>query len=597
MMKSYLFCLFLMNGIWGFPKQNANVQHIKPLSGVVDTLKSSWWKKAKFGMFIHWGVYSVPAGLYNGQDVSVHTSPVDTYGSGEWMMHNLKVPVATYKEYAKQFNPTAYDPEQWVLMAKAAGMKYIVITTKHHDGFALFDTKYSDWNVVKATPYGKDLIRPLADACRKYGMKIGFYYSQANDWVNRGGAAEGGHWDRPAQDGSMDEYIDKVAEPQVREILTNYGDVAELWWDIPTDMSPGRAAKFLPALQLQPNMLTNDRLDVNYSQGDFKTSEQGINASDGLWEACMTMNESWGFTKNDHNWKSSQKLIRNLIEITSLGGNYLLNVGPEASGKFPQPIIDRLKDIGAWMKVNGEAIYETTASPFKMPFTALPWGRATMKTTNNGNSILYLHVYNWPSDGKLLIPGLTNDITSATLLANGAILKSTKQNNSIGIDVPKSPLDEIATVIRLELKGPIQLVPYIPSAEKDGSILLYPAFAQLKAPKKGSKIAIESDGGDQNLGYWTNPSASASWQVQVDKKGTYQVTAQVATQSNANAIKFSLGDRTLKTQLPNTGDYGSYKTVALGTLLIDKVGVNTFTLTADPNGWDAVNVRKIILKP
>jgi alpha-L-fucosidase len=183
-----------------------------------------------------------------------------------------------------------------VQTAKAAGVKYIVITTKHHDGFAMFDSKASDWNIVKRTPYGKDVIKMLADACRKYGMKLGFYYSQANDWNNPGGAAAGGHWDKK-QDGSFDEYLDKVAIPQVKEILTNYGDVAELWWDVPTDMTKERAAKITPLLDKYPNIITNNRLGGGV-QGDLETPEQYIPAT-GIpgryWEACMTMNDTWGF--------------------------------------------------------------------------------------------------------------------------------------------------------------------------------------------------------------------------------------------------------------------------------------------------------------
>jgi len=246
--------------------------------------KMAWWRDARFGMFIHWGVYSVPAGRYEGKEIP---------GLGEWIMHDAKIPRATYQQFAGQFNPVQYDPDAWVRLAKEAGVKYIVITSKHHDGFALFDSKASDWNVVKATPYGKDLLKPLADACRKYGMKLGFYYSQANDWNNPGGAAAGGHWDS-TQNGSMDEYIRKVAVPQVKEILTQYGDIAEIWWDVPTGMTKARADQFLPLLALQPGIVSNNRLGEGF-KGDIETPEQYIPAT-GIpgrdWETCMTMNET-----------------------------------------------------------------------------------------------------------------------------------------------------------------------------------------------------------------------------------------------------------------------------------------------------------------
>ncbi|MCS6861524.1 MAG: alpha-L-fucosidase, partial [Abditibacteriales bacterium] len=274
--------------------------------------RMKWWREARFGLFIHWGVYAVPAGVYKGQHVP---------GLGEWIMHHARIPVAEYKQFAKQFNPTKYNPEEWVLLAKEAGMKYIVITSKHHDGFALFDSKVTDWDVVDATPYGKDLLKPLAEACRKHGIKLGFYYSQAQDWNHPGGAAAGGHWDK-AQEGDMDEYLRKIAVPQVREILTNYGPVAILWWDTPVDMTKERADMLFPLTRLQPGIITNNRLGGGY-RGDTETPEQYIPATGYPggrdFEVCMTMNDTWGYKRDDHNWKSTETLIRNLVDIASKG--------------------------------------------------------------------------------------------------------------------------------------------------------------------------------------------------------------------------------------------------------------------------------------
>ncbi|TDQ11624.1 alpha-L-fucosidase [Pedobacter metabolipauper] len=566
-----------------FSKDQPAKAKLLPVHAKVDTSRTAWWQKARFGMFIHWGVYTVPAGLYQGKNIP---------GLGEWIMHDANIPVAVYKEYAKQFNPTEYDPEKWVLMAKSAGMKYIVITTKHHDGFALFDSKASDWNVVKATPYGKDLIRPLADACRKYGMKLGFYYSQANDWGNKGGAAARGHWD-DAQKGSMDEYIDRVAIPQVREILTNYGDVAELWWDVPTDMTKERAAKFLPLLALQPNIITNDRLGGDV-KGDLFTPEQYIPATgiSGLWETCMTINNTWGFKVNDHSWKPAKQLIRNLIETASKGGNYLLNVGPETSGKFPQPIVERLEAIGKWMKVNSESIYETTPGPFKV----LPWGRATSKTGTNGTTILYLHVYNWPEDGKLLIPGLNNTIVSAKLLANGNTLKTSKADDGVLVSVPAVGLDDNATVIKITIKGKADVSPFIQSPAADGSIALVPGLADLHTEKGGESIRPEG-GNEQNLGFWTDAKSYVSWQFQVKKPGNYVIETWVATPASSTTLKLSVDKETIQKEITNTGGYNEYRKISLGTIKIDKAGLNTLTLSADRANWKPVNVRKLVLIP
>ena len=442
--------------------------------------KMDWWKEAKFGLFIHWGVYSVPAGVYEGKDIE---------GIGEWIMSNGKIPKATYQAYAKQFNPVKYNPQAWVKMAKDAGMKYLVITSKHHDGFTLFGTKASKWNIVDATPYGKDLLKPLADECHKQGIRLGFYYSQAQDWNNTGGAACAGHWDK-AQDGSMDDYLDKVAVPQVKEILSNYGQVDILWWDTPCDMNKARAEKFLPILAKYPNLITNNRLGGGYD-GDTETPEQFVPAT-GFpgrnWETCMTMNDTWGFKSKDNNWKSATEIIQTLIDIVSKGGNYLLNVGPTSEGLVPQPSIDRLADVGKWMKINGEAIYGTTASPFSF----LPWGRCTQK----GNK-LYLHIFEWPKSGKISIP-LLNKIEKAYLLSNpNTLLTVEKSKSKNTISLTGSATDKIATVVVVELSSAPQVLP-LPTAGKP---------AKASSVKEGTAVKNLFDG---------NPGTK--WQPTTDDK-------------------------------------------------------------------------------
>lgn len=429
--------------------------------------RMKWWHEARFGMFIHWGVYALYGGNYYGHE--------QAHGGAEWIMNRCKIPVAEYQAMAKNFNPVKYDPDAWVKMAKDAGMKYIIITSKHHDGFALFKSNASKWNVVDATPYGKDLLKPLAEACRKYGIKLGFYYSQAQDWNNPGGAVarklmkEGwpnpdsaridrytaehqGHWDPAQETATFSEYIDRVAVPQVREILSNYGDIAVLWWDTPTHMTDEAAYKLQALLKLQPNIITNDRLKRPNFPGDTKTPEQKIPNQKELegqnWETCMTMNHTWGFRKSDHDWKSSETLIRNLVDIASKGGNYLLNVGPKPDGTFPEASVQRLKEIGKWMKVNSEAIYATQASPFGM----LPWGRCTQKMIN-GNTVLYFTVFDWPENGQLKLPSIKNKVISARLLATNKRVKTDVEGDAVILNLPASAPDKIASVIKLELDG------------------------------------------------------------------------------------------------------------------------------------------------
>jgi alpha-L-fucosidase len=438
--------------------------------------RMAWWREARFGMFIHWGVYALPAGTWDGRQIG---------GIGEWIMNRGKIPVADYQNMAKQFNPVNYDPDAWVRMAKDAGMKYIVITSKHHDGFALFETKASKWNVVEATAYGKDLLKPLAEACKKYGIKLGFYYSQAQDWNNPGGSAarrptkEGwanpdsviidaytkehrGHWDPAQEKKTFAQYIDDVAVPQVKEILTNYGDIAVLWWDTPTDMTDEAATKLQALLALQPAIITNDRLKRPNFPGDHKTPEQRIpNLADldGTdWETCMTMNGTWGYKSYDHKYKTPETLIRNLIDIASKGGNFLLNVGPTDLGEFPAESVDILSKMGQWMKVNGEAVYGTKASPWGL----FDWGRCTRKESKNGTT-LYFSVFNWPADGKLSIPGLKNGVSSVTLIATGAKLRSSGSAEGLTIILPASAPDPIASVIKVEVRGKVETKPIIPA--------------------------------------------------------------------------------------------------------------------------------------
>lgn len=425
--------------------------------------RMGWWEKARFGMFIHWGVYSVPAGYYQGKPVK---------GIGEWIMNHAKIPMAEYQKYAKEFDPTNFNADAWVKTARDAGMKYIVITSKHHDGFAMWPTKVNKWNIYDATPWHHDPLKELAAACHKYGIKLGFYYSQAQDW-NNGGAVIGGRWDS-AQQHDMDKYIDKIAVPQVKELCSNYGlDVpAIIWWDTPHDMNPERAKKLYDAIEaLKPDIIMNNRLGGGF-QGDYETPEQKI-PPEGFpgqdWETCMTINNTWGYKRDDDNWKSPETLIRNLCDIASKGGNYLLNVGPTSTGIIPQPEVDRLEAIGKWMKVNGAAIYGTGPTPFgaelgKPVKGKSGYGKDIMVSSGNDwrcttkPGKIYLMIFNWPADGKFELPGLESKVTKAYLLAGHKKLKFNQTDAGVTLDLPMTAPDKIVSVVCVEIADAVAKV-------------------------------------------------------------------------------------------------------------------------------------------
>lgn len=494
--------------------------------------RMAWWRSARFGLFIHWGVYSVPAGVYQ-----------DKPASAEWIMLRSKIPVDDYKAYAKDFNPEKYDAEQWVLAAKNAGMKYIVITAKHHDGFALYDSKVTDWDVVDASPYGKDLLKPLAQAARKHGMKLGFYYSQAQDWVHAGGAKHKHvQWDAQ-QAGSYDDYINKVAAPQVKEILSNYGDIAVLWWDTPVGVRQVHVEQFYQHLALQPDIITNNRLGGG-TLGDTVTPEQfipalGIPGHD--WETCMTMNNSWGYRVNDHQWKSSTELIHKLGDIVSKGGNFLLNVGPTSQGEIPAKSLALLGDIGQWMKVNNEAIYGTEQSVFSF----LDWGRVTQKTLANGNTRLYLHVWHWPESQQLSLP-LSNEVADSFLLSNQKTIEITNALDGKTLNLPAQAPDKVSSVIVVDIVGQAKLTKNrFNQPEAGGSYLLDTNRAMLHNHLGSHMVLAKSDvsAGKTKISQWqTKPGRKAEawieWQVEFQQTGQYQLSSLLASDSdNSQAIQ------------------------------------------------------------
>jgi len=402
--------------------------------------KMKWWREARFGMFIHWGIYTVLAGMWKGSKVP---------GIGEWIMHRARIPIEEYEPFAKQFNPVKFNAREWVQIAKNAGMKWIVVTAKHHDGFCMFDTKLTDYNIVKATPFKRDPLKDLATVCEEEGIRLGFYYSQTLDWHHPDGI--GNDWDFDPNEKNFSSYLEGYVKPQLQELLTNYGPVAVLWFDIMTP-TPEQARDIKEWVRnLQSDTIISGRIDPSGFEtgiGDYR--ERGDNEIpagkiEGDWETPATINDTWGFKSYDHNWKSTGVLIHKLVEIVSKGGNYLLNVGPTTEGVIPQPSVDRLAAVGRWLKVNGESIYGTAATPLK----ELEWGRCTAKPGK-----LYLHVFAWPNDGQLEVPVVESEIKEAYLLAEperGRLPVESEGGHTI-IKLPLKVPDPIDTVVVVEIE-------------------------------------------------------------------------------------------------------------------------------------------------
>lgn len=566
--------------------------------------RMAWWRDARFGMFIHWGLYAVPAGTWNGTQIG---------SNGEWIMNYGKIPVKDYEKFASQFNPVKFNADEWVSIAKKAGMKYIVITSKHHDGFAMFRSKADPYNIYDATPFKRDPLKELAEACQKQGIRLGFYYSQCQDWHYPGGEAIGGHWDG-AQDGEFDKYLDTVAIPQVKEILSNYGKISVLWWDTPTDaMTEERSAKLAELVKLQPWLIVNNRLGGGY-QGDTETPEQFIPATGYPgrdWETCMTLNDTWGFKSYDANWKSTDVLIRNLVDIASKGGNYLLNVGPTAEGQIPAASVERLAEVGRWMDANGESIYGTSASPFKK----LSWGHCTQKPGR-----LYLHVFDWPK-GELLVPGLKNQVAKAYLLTDASKkpLPVEASENGPTIKLPPQAPDKIDSVVVLEIAGKPDIELQIPKQNDAGVIKLTASEATLH----GTTFKCQGSGADENIGFWLDKNDWVSWDFKVTKPGKFDVHVTLACepasagstfdmtlnqQSNVavkavlprkrSKVSVKLAEQKLSGKVESTGGWDKFVDVNLGTLTIAQPGRCTLSIKPTEKPHDAVmNLKSVVLKP
>ena len=542
-----------------------------------------WWNSARFGMFVHWGVYSATGGEFRGR------MPTN---SAEWMMNKARISIADYKtENVDKFNPSKFDARAFVSLAKDAGMKYLVITAKHHDGFSMFHSKCSSYNVVDATPFKRDIMKELADACQEQGIRFGFYYSQAQDWHHPGGF--GNTWDKSIQRVSNDVYVREKAVPEVRQLLTEYGPIAIFWWDTPRRMSRESFDSLHSLTKLQPAIITNDRLGEDYP-GDYKTFERNIpKQAPALqdWEVCMPISGSWGYKKSDTKFKSTTTLIRNLVDIASKGGNYLLNVSPTGDGTLLPEAVERLEAIGQWMKTNSESIYDTTASPF----SKLTWGRCTKKKMAGG-TVLYLHVFDWPENGELLVPGLKNKVEQAYLLADQTELETRRQDTGTVVSVPKQAPDDIDSVVVMKVVGTLDIETNLPMPNEDGILLLSADSAFIHNNEGSRQARVQNHEGISNIGYWTDPEAWVEWTFRVDRPGQFEIHAELAVEQEKSRFRITHPGQQESVTVFSTGSYQSYVKKSLGTMRMDQAGTYTLSIKPEKDGWQPINLRQLELR-
>ena len=509
----------------------------------------AWFQESKYAMLICWGLYSQIEGKWKDETF---------YGIGEWIMLTKEIPVAEYEEVARCFNPIKFNAKEWVQLAKQAGMKYIVITAKHHDGFAMFKS-VDPFNIVDATPFDRDPLKELAKECKKNGLKLGFYYSQYLDWH------ENNSWDESTKDNSFNDYFKNKIHPQVKELLTNYGDLDFIWFDTPGDMTKEQSLSLVKMVnEFQPQALINSRIGNGVgdysSYGDHQIPCKNI---EGVWEAINTTNDTWGATWYDENWKSPTQIAQDLVSVVARGGSYMLNVGPLADGSIHPTISTFLRASGKWVDKHKDAIYGASASPWGRGFS---WGDCTY----NGNK-LYLHVFDWEPGGKLNLFGLKNKIKSAVI--DGEEVNFTNERNGwISFNLPLRKQNELIEVVELEIEGE-PIVNTELGVDNVSSTILGADFAITEGCELETASWMEKFGTwkhAQNISNWDSINSQASWTVNVKEPGLYFVDFEYNS--------FIESDQ-------NEWDIFTEYSSQLRHLSIETTGANKFT------GWPPVRYR------
>ena len=548
--------------------------------------KMDWWREARFGMFIHWGVYSVFGNQYDGLNVKGETIHYDNRQTGypaEWIMYQAKIPRSVYRERAMEFDASNYNPKKWVEIAKHAGMKYIVITAKHHDGFCLFETQYTDWNAIDASAAGRDLLKDLVREAHAAGLKIGFYYSQNIDWMHEGAMNDipelnGGYYSKE----QVENYVNNLVIPHIQELTNNY-DIDLFWFDYPrvTNTNSTLANHILEALMQSPvgeKVIYNDRLIEGF-QGDFTTPENDTPnipyngyADDHDWEACASLNTSWGFeyepdvyTAYNRVWKSPTYTLNRIIELSSKGGNFLLNVGPDRHGNIPVFALNTLDTVGNWMQIYGETIYGTQKNQLLNPFE---FGYVTQKTDANGFH-WYLHIqpHYW-NEGEVILNGITELPQSVHLLPeNGNLNFHLQEGKNLHISLPEIECPNLYYAV-VDVCFPHSPNQILQSGLRNDTIRLTPYQAATSNLKKDDNPYRFKD--------WYGANAAVFYDVYLEK-GTYNVSAEYATFFEPGVVYLTVDNKNY------TGNYQGpgYKGIGndFSHWYIDDLGGLTFTIS------------------
>lgn len=530
-----------------------------------------------YAMFIHFGLYSKMEGEWKGKAY---------YGNAEWIMNGNQagIPVKEYMAEAATFNPDKFDANEIVQIAKDAGMKYIIITSKHHEGFAMFKSDVSDFNIADATPLGRDLIGELAQACHDNGLGIGFYYSQWQDWTAPGGG-NGPTTDEQGREVTFEEYFRNKCVPQVEEITTKYGDIELIWFDTPGSLAPEYSRELVDIVRKnQPNALVSSR--VGNGMGDYETlgdMEVPTVNHEGRWEGIDVTQVGWGFSKADHRFKTPEYIVQTLFSTIARGGTFMMNVGPTKEGLIPEEAADALRKAGEWVHRHPRAVYKAQASPWGH---ALAWGDAVL----NGGK-LYLTVYDYPRTGSLYVPGVRNAVKSVRL-DNGKKLKFRQEGSWLIIDVPLSAPDEMATVIEVTPEDAFDIDPAV-AADPNTNSLISVETAQVSGTK------VERSSWMENFGEWKvkgnarmNDASRVIWEIDFPSEGYYDISLEYRavdrhewriTQDDESSIEHSCGPSSIFSNHP------------LGWIKIDKPGKHRIEVRLLTGAQDDAELSGIVL--